>query len=228
MRGAGSPLRRSSAHGFTLIEVLIGTAILGLTMALLGSALFAATKSARTGEARLGDMDSKRSVFAFLRRQLGEAFPLTELRGDVQHVLFDGGPERVRLIGHLPAHRGGGGLQIIELRTESTGAQDGLVLYYRDAWPDVAFATSIGRDWQKHTLLTDVSHVHFRYFGSLDDRTKAEWTDFWSDDDRLPASIRLEIEHADGQRSIPISVTVRSRTASRQPQLYRSRAETSR
>ena len=107
--------------GFTLIEVLIGATILAVMMTLLSSALFAFTRSARAGEARLDEIDSAHLVYAFLRRQLEGASPLTERADGEEHVLFEGRAERLRFVGHLPGEQRGG-LQFFDVSAAPQGA----------------------------------------------------------------------------------------------------------
>lgn len=210
---------RRQAFGFTLIEVLVGSTILAVMMTLLTSALFSMTRTTRVGEARLDDLDATQLVRAFVRGQLGEALPMTEQRDDVQRVLFDGQRDTVRFVGHLPAHAGGGGLQFLELRAEVGSDGAALVLYYRSAWPDTPFV-SADRTWQRHTLLTAVGNVRYRYFGSRDDETAPTWVDEWRARDRLPELIRVEID-ATRDSWAPLVVEVRAKTAVAQPALFR-------
>lgn len=119
--------------GFTLVEVLIAVTILAVLVSLLFGALYTLSRSARAGETALQAVDSDRLVQSFLRRQLGGAVPVTERGRHRGRVLFDGSMASVRFVGHLPAHRGGGGLQFLELGRESAGESGALVLYYRNA-----------------------------------------------------------------------------------------------
>lgn len=222
------------ARGFTLVEVLVGTTIFAMTLALLGNALFAMTRSVRSGEARLTRIDDTRLVEAFLRRQLSEAVPLTERTEDERRVLFDGRSDLLRFVGHLPAHRGGGGLQFLELALRVTDRRDAaravdpetrdLVLYHRDAWPDAPFDMRADDPaWEAQPLITDVQRIRYRYFGNTDDKSPSEWRDSWSDTDRLPVLVKLDIE-ASGGRSWPtIVAAVRSRSAAGQAGLVRQR-----
>lgn len=221
--------------GFTLVEVLIGTTIFAMMLALLTSALFAMTRSARAGDARLTGIDDTRLVQAFLRRQLSEAVALTERMDEKQHAFFEGQSDRLRFVGHLPAHRGGGGLQFLELRTEAmpAGERDrdalDLVLYHRNAWPDVPFDARIdAADWAKQLLVERVERVHYRYFGNQDDEAPREWHDTWSNADQLPILIKLEIETSDARDWPSIVAAVRSRTAVAQTRLFRLREEATR
>lgn len=231
---------RQRHAGFTLVEVLVGTTIFAMMLALLTSALFSMTRSVRSGEARLTEVDDARLVRTFLRRQLSQAFPLTERVEEEQRALFAGLPDELRFVGHLPAHRGGGGLQFLELRTSLRAAERhragaraarseraepdsrDFVLNYRNAWPDVPFDTHVDDTvWDGEVLVEDVRRVRYRYFGNADDESVAEWRHTWTGADRLPMLIELKIEMSDGRGWPPIVAAVRSRSAIAQAQLFR-------
>jgi general secretion pathway protein J len=205
---------RRHADGFTLIEVLIGATLLAIMMGLLTSALFTVTRSARAGEARMDEIDATQLVHAFLRRQLQNALPLTERVDGEERVLFEGHPDRLRFVGHLPIIEGGG-LQFLEFAVTN----DMLAMRYRDAWPDAQFE-SPRAEWQSRELLRDIRRVHWRYFGTLDDESPARWSDDWIGHDRLPELIRAELEPGDGATTA-VAAEVRVRTAVAQAALYR-------
>lgn len=205
--------------GFTLIEVLIGTTVLAIVMTLLTSALFTMTRSARAGEARMEEIDSDRLAYAFLRRLLRNAVPLTERDIREEHALFEGRADRLRFVGHLPIAEGGG-LQFIEIAT-ANGALD---LRYRGAWPEAPFTDSDG-EWASRPLLPDVRRSRWRYFGARDDDSPARWSDEWRKHDRLPELVRIELEHGDESVTV-LAAEVLARTPAGQAALFRERPET--
>jgi general secretion pathway protein J len=205
--------RRNS--GFTLIEVLVSTTILAIMAGLMSSALFAVTRTARAGEGRLDDSDATRLTLAFLRRVIENAAPLTDIVDGERHALFEGTGDELRFVGHLPAHRGGGGLQFLELRTEGAN----LVLCYRSAWPEIPFASEDG-SWEEHTLIAGVERVHYRYFGEIEDGARPQWRESWPSSDRLPALVEIRID-ASGRHWPPVRAAVRTRRPTAQGALFR-------
>jgi type II secretory pathway component PulJ len=197
-----------------LIEVLIGATVLAIMMTLLASALFTMTRSARAGETRMERNDSAQLVHAFLRRQIENAVPLTERVDGEEHVLFDGRPDRLRFVGHLPLVEGGG-LQFLEL----AAANDTLAMRYRAAWPEAPFST-LEDEQQSRELLRDIRRIRWRYFGAPDDETAARWSDEWRGHDRLPELISVQLVHGDASTTTIVGA-VRVRTAVAQSALYR-------
>jgi general secretion pathway protein J len=210
--------------GFTLIEVLIGTTLLAIMMSLLMGSLFSISRGARAGESRLDTLGSQRLIHAFLRNQIAGAVPLTERVEQRDHVYFDGRPDSVRFVGHLPAHRGGGGLQFVQIDIDDASAGPALVLRYRNAWAEADFVpATYSAEWQRTELLDEVSDVHFRYFGSDDKAVPPEWTDRWVDRASLPSLVQIAIESTDSRKWPELSVAVRTLTAAGQPQLISTR-----
>jgi general secretion pathway protein J len=209
---------RRQNTGFTLVEVLIGATLLAMLMTLLTNALFTMTRTARAGEARLDEIDSSELVLSFLRRQLQNAFPMTERDGDDARALFDGRDDGLRFVGHLPIAEGGG-LQFLEI----AAVRGNLVMRYRDASPDTAF-TEPDSEWRSRLLLAGVRRARWRYFGARDEDTVAGWADGWRGHDRLPELIRVEIDR--GEEGVTTLVAeVRVRTAVAQPALFRESLE---
>jgi general secretion pathway protein J len=219
--------RRDRLAGFTLIEALIGIVVLSVMFSLLMSALFAMTKSARGGEHRIQHADSARLVMDFLRRHLEQATPLTERVERESYALFFGEREAMRFVGHLPAHRGGGGLQYLHLTVEAAAAGHVLVLYHRSARVETPLSSStLPDEWQRTVLLEGVDRIRFSYFGGDDDETRPGWSDAWPGaQDSLPALVKVELEYADGRSWPPLVVAVRTQTAVGQPHLVRVRRD---
>src|SRR5690606_9531074 len=100
---AGSPRR-----GFTLIEVLVATALLAAGLALGFATLRAATATVERGEERAQQNELMRAVEGFLRRRLASAHPFAfevdERTGNA--LLFTGEPDRMRFVSDLPPFLG--------------------------------------------------------------------------------------------------------------------------
>jgi general secretion pathway protein J len=214
------PEHRSRGRGFTLIEVLVATTLLTMMVGLITGSLFSLTRGAQEGHARLDSVDSDRLILSFLRAQISGAVPLTEVRERQQRVYFEGLSNSIRFVGHLPAHRGGGGLQFLQVDADDRFTTSALTLNYRNAWPEVPFERATdSNDWQRTLLMRQVSGVRFRYFGSDDEEQAPVWSDSWVDRSNLPSLVEVTIESTDGRTWPAISIAVRTPTAEGQPRL---------
>jgi general secretion pathway protein J len=217
------PERPSRDRGFTLIEVLVAITLLTVMVSLITGSLYSLTRGAREGHARLDSIDSDRLILAFLRAQISGAVPLTERQERQQRVYFEGLSNSILFVGHLPAHRGGGGLQFLQVDADDRETTSALILSYRNAWPEVAFERATdSSEWRRTLLMRDVSDVRFRYFGSDDEEQPPAWSDSWVDRQNLPSLVEVAVDFTDGRSWPALSIAVRTPTAAGQPRLARS------
>ena len=101
----------SGRNGFTLIEVLLATALLAAALALGFATLSAATATVRRGEQLAQANERMRAVAGFLRTRIASAraigFMVDPDSG--APIRFVGTPERMRFVADLPDYLGRGG-----------------------------------------------------------------------------------------------------------------------
>jgi len=190
-------LRR--AHGFTLIEVLLATALLaaGLTLA------FATLRSAQTvtqrGDAVAARSERMRTVEGFLRQRLAAALPVA-MGKDAQTqrpLRFVGQPQRMRFVADVPDYLGYGGPYLHDIAVDGTAPARRLGLRLSQVQAGVEIVPS-----QKVTpevLAADLVEVHFAYRGFDPQQGRlGEWQDAWTQTERLPQWVRIEVRDARG------------------------------
>lgn len=195
---------RRSQSGFTLIEVVIATAIAALVMAGLIASMRTFGASLSKTEERVERLDEMRLGTEFLRRVL-EA-PVTDIRraplDGKSDLYFAGGADNIALLGNLPARNGLGGLSLVRIGLRDEGGERNLVLQAvpfagneRSASPDAA---------EPQLIVSRVDALRFAY-RAADTR---EWTAQWTDGEKLPDMLRIEIER-EGRRWPDIVVALR-------------------
>jgi general secretion pathway protein J len=182
-------------RGFSLVEVLVALSLTSLLLASLYSALAASGRTVTSTSKAQRITNDQRLISTALRAVIANAVPMTERRADRPLVLFDGHRSSLRLVSHLPAHAGGGGLQFVEIGAKDMLlGQRSLMLWFRNAWPSVAFETPTHElGWESEALLLKVERLEFEYFGSDDDRGAPNWRDSWRSSERLPTLIRVAV-----------------------------------
>jgi general secretion pathway protein J len=174
-------------HGLTLVETLVGLALLGLVSALGLSTLGLV---GRAGGVAAADATAVALAQDLLRLRLRSAVPvLTEGPGGRPALLFEGGPERVAFVSELPPRFGAAGLAIVELRHDAGT----LALRWRPLRGAVGDEGAAGR-----ALLEGVAAVRLRYFGAPRGRDEPAWRETWTEAAALPAAVAVDVDFAEG------------------------------
>ena len=187
-------------RGFTLIELVVAVTLLGVMMLLLYSGLTFAMRSWDAAEVAGGRATDQRIGVNFLRRELGETFPMRWKEPTALMFAFEGKARTLRFVSSRPAGLQAGGLSLVGLAAEEDGAR-GRNLVMRRAMPDDE-AKDFGpleRSEEKPTvLLAGIRDVAFSYFGSQNDFTDPAWVDEWPHAGRMPMMVRIRVTMADG------------------------------
>lgn len=191
-----------SARGFTLVELLIALALMGLMSAVLAGSLALAARSTEAGEAKVEETASMRVAHEFLRAQL-EAQHGQRLKKVAEFpLLFRGDRDEMRFAAPLPARVQGGGVWYYRLRVADVGGKPSLVLD-RTIPDPVAPAPPDFAGAEYSVLATDVKSLSIGYYGreaGLQEGFEPAWRDRWDDPQRLPMMIRVDVEPGRGPR----------------------------
>ncbi|GAB2502669.1 prepilin-type N-terminal cleavage/methylation domain-containing protein [Lysobacter humi (ex Lee et al. 2017)] len=182
------------ARGFTLVEVLLATALLAAGLALAFATLGGATTAARRGEALAQANEHIRGVQGFLRRRLAgaRAVPFQVDTSTGLPMRFSGEAARMRFVSDLPDYIGRGGPSLHELRVEKMPAGEGLRLTLGLAVVQ-AGATAAEPERAPELLAENLKEVSFRYRGLGEDGQLAEWRDDWTAIEQLPLLVEIRI-----------------------------------
>lgn len=184
--------------GFTLVELLVTIALVGLIMIGLSSSLSTGLFAWHKTDAQSDAADQVRSAQSFLRQTLQTIYPLFMKPSPTEpgSVSFDGSDHAMSFFGKAPAALGYFGWARFDLR--ATEGQSGYSLTV-SVTPDLPRRDQ--RDASKSdALLQGLKDVRFSYYGGLERNQPASWHDRWANQSELPELIRVEITFAAGDR----------------------------
>lgn len=183
----------NGSAGFTLLEVLVGLALMAILSILLVTAL-------RTGtglwERRSAGLDGTElaSAFRTLQSNLERALPIPEcLEPNAPCVVaFDGGPTEMRFVVANPGRVGRLGNTIMRLSIER--GEGGLFLSIAWALYDPKVNIRVESFNETLLLLEGVEEIRFDYFGEAPAEPFARaWHQEWQTRGTLPAVVRMSL-----------------------------------
>jgi general secretion pathway protein J len=202
----GAHVKRAQT-GFTLIELVIALAMLGIMMSLLYSGLAFSFRSWDAGELHGRREADRRIGENFLRRELTELFPMRWKDPMTLKFALDGESQRLRFVSSRPPDVAMGGLSLVSLGVEQGPDRTRNLVMHR-AMPDDA-AKDFGplEKTDGIVMLDDVESVTFSYFGAENDFADPRWNETWSLA-RIPQLVRMTVRGTDG--AVLADMTIRT------------------
>jgi general secretion pathway protein J len=197
----GRPFARRCDGGFTLLELLVAIALLGLLMTVLLAGISLLTRHVALQGGHLDRAAVISVVESFLRLQLAKAAAIVPSDARDGSILFAGSGESVSFVATAPQSVPSSGLEIFAV------ARAGRRLVVRSA-PFSGMLTG-GAEPRETILLDGVSEARFRYYGVVPPEKEPRWHGAWQDMADLPRLVSVELAFADGTRMPPLLVRPR-------------------
>lgn len=193
-RQAGCP---DAVAGFTLFELLVSIALLGLIAMLLAGGLRFGTRAWEASSQRAERGGDMHLVQAFVRRQVEQAFNPRSDRDEARSFDFQGTADTIRFTAPLMARAAPGGLYQLAIERNEDRA---LIL----SWRPVESGGPSERGeapWTREILLEEVARIAFSYLEARSDRAP-EWQNRWQNEPDTPALIRMHVSFGDEDERI--------------------------
>ena len=201
---------RSAEGGFTLLEMLIAVALLGLTATLLLGGVQIGTRVLEGTTRRTDRSAEVAAALDFLRSRLAEAQPLSVKDAEQPEakpkVAFDGAQNGLSLIRLASPYQAQGGYQRLSVSLAQGGGGPALVA---SAAPYPPLPDGAAGAPRRSILLADVAAVEFAYFGRDGENRRPVWHAEWHGRPALPLLVRLRIAFSDGRQSPDLMVAPR-------------------
>jgi len=172
--------------GFTLIEVMVSVAIVGMLMTFMSSGLSVGLDSWERGTDAIREMESRASVERLLRRQLALALPYEVSGADGSFVLFEGNTQGLTFVAPYSLIDGPIEARKIEYRIQD-GRFDYGESYLFDYQPDVFLNENL-------QPLVAFTTVELRYLGT-DLDGELEWISEWERGMGLPGAVQIRVDN---------------------------------
>ncbi len=186
--------------GFTLVELVVALALLALMSAVMFGSLSMAGRTWDGGETKVGEVSAMRQAQEFLREQLSAEYPLRLRKVAELPMLFAGERDELRYTAALPPRVVDGGVYYFRLAVAKSGDKSQLIL--ERVIPDAsALQEPEFRDAEHSVLADGIAELHVSYFGRDPDAADTDaptWRDRWSDRQRLPLLVRIEVQPEKG------------------------------
>jgi general secretion pathway protein J len=177
----------SQSRGFTLLELLVVVALLGLILSLLFEGLRLAGRVGRAVDQEAAHAVETESVEGILRRAIEQAYPaFISPAGSSSTIAFNGASDRIDLIAPLPEALQSGAMA----RQNFYLADNGELML--DWQLDLPGST----ERQQTPIASGIDRIAFAYFGSDGPGRAPAWQTEWSGRDVLPRLVRVGIVFA--------------------------------
>ena len=187
-----SPAGRSGSAGFTLVELLVASAILGIVALLMMNGMRFIGRATASAEARRNAVESTLTGLGLMRGTLARAQPLFLRVQNKDRLLFEGEEQRLRLVTFEPDYMPGWPLVAYEYAVELTSGR--YLLTVRRAGLDPAEPELDAlEEAEPRTLLAFAQEPRFTFFGQIKARDReSAWHAAWTEEaELLPQAVRI-------------------------------------
>jgi prepilin-type N-terminal cleavage/methylation domain-containing protein len=177
--------------GFTLVELLVASIILGIVVLMMTNGMRFIGRATAKAEARRDAVESTLTGLGLMRVTLGSTVPFFRKVQNKDQLVFQGEEQLLRLVTFEPDYMPGWPLVAYEYAVELQGGR--YVLQVRRAALDPAQPDlDLLEEAEPRTLLAFADEPHFAFYGRLKGKDKEPaWHASWEGAELLPQAVRL-------------------------------------
>ena len=192
-------------NGFTLLELIISIALIGLIVLIIVGAMRLAAQSTESGEKKTESLERMRASFSIIDSQIQSYTPLTYEENAVKKYYFKGEPQSMQFSTNFSLWGGEKGYVLVTY-TVKTGDNGKQVLF--------ASENVVGMEGIRETKLLDAfERIYFEYFFKDPTEEKGSWVERWTDTTGIPEKVRLHFVNGAQDLSLIIPFRVQKSMA---------------
>jgi general secretion pathway protein J len=194
---------RRPVRGFTLLEVLVATALLAAGLVLAFATVRTATAVSQRGEALVASNEVMRGVLDVLRSRLQSALPVAfepALEGQ-SAMRFDGSSQRLRFVAEVPGYFGRGGPYLHDVSARRSARGEGMELALGLELVSAGVRVPEQPARAPEVIADGLREVRMRYRGiNADDGQLGPWQDSWewATQQRPPLLVSIAVQPLQG------------------------------
>jgi general secretion pathway protein J len=208
---------RSLEAGFTLVEMLVSLAVMGMAAWLLTAGIERIARGMAVAQRRGSQLDTLATAQFLLRQRLALIQPVADPQAAGKALDFTGQAESLDFIGPAADRAAPDALQHYRLLRDPDGDLVLLSLSTLDARVDPRSHQTQG--WAPLTLIAGTTRIAIRYLGQNPQVAEqhAVWQANWSHRASLPLLVRISVDFAASDRQSWPDLVVHPRAATPQP-----------
>ena len=207
---------KPSPSGFTLLELMLSLAILGVVLLIIFGALRIGTRAWEKGEKDVEIQQRRRAVLDLIQKQIASAC-LYEIKTGDETFYFKGSDSEVEFVSRSPIAPGSrSGIVYVKY---STGEGDQnekmtLVLYERDMIFMKKEDFSSDAEEYSLKLMSGFQNLQFEYLKMAEDGSETSWQSNWDssgDNKEMPLAVKMSLDGEQEDDALCLIVPIRCR-----------------
>lgn len=193
-------IARGASSGFTLLELLISFALLGVIVAIMASALRLGFRTVASGEGKVDAIERFRSSVGIIDAQIQSLCPLTFDDQGERKLMFSGGRASLEFPTNYSIWGGEKGYVIVRYAVEADTSGKRIITVTEHL---------VGTETTRTArLFNPIDDIYFEYFYKGPTDEKGSWVDDWTETKTTPEKIRLHL--VDGSQEITWIIPART------------------
>ena len=199
-------------RGFTLLELMLSLAIMGVVLLIIFGALRVGTRAWEKGEKDVAVHQRQRAVLGLLSQQIASACVYEIKMGD-DAFYFKGSEETIEFVSRNPIVPGAlTGVVFVKYMIQAGNGdrKKQLKLYEKDAGFLKKEDLESQREEDLFTLIPGIQDLQFEYLKGDDDGSETEWQTSWNPSEKtgLPLAVKIVLKQNEGTAPIKLIVPI--------------------